>query len=70
MSHAQHRARDIVSTQLIGAVTAVHLEVVSEVKLWKRIQHKNRNPSVERSVTLSLRPLGLAAQLATLHSPT
>lgn len=36
----------------------MHLGVVPEVQVWGCVQHKNRNPAVERWVTLFFRPLG------------
>ena len=70
MLRAQHKARNIARIQLTGAITAMHLEAVSVVKLWKHVQPKNRNPAAETAVTLSLRPLGLPVPLAMLHFPT
>ena len=70
MLRAQHKARNIVRIQLIGAITAMHLEAVSAVKLWIHVQPMNRNPTVVISVTLSFRSLGLPVRLATLHFPT
>lgn len=67
---AQHKAGNIVRIQLIGAITAMPIEAVSAVELWKQVQLTNRNPAIVMSVTLSLRALGLPVRLATLLFPT